>query len=451
MRILPQSSDRNDVNNIKVYGRNSKTKSQIKVPLKKLILFGSIGFLVMIVVIIVVVVVVTKKKKDEDSEGTLFNNGFFYPIDDQDNLHKCSLENCKECYGSIFNNTCMKCFPNSTELYTNDNIVFQCEPKSSTTKCVEGPNANCSKCNEKQDECLSCNSGFFLPDNLLTKLKCIECPIKNCKQCSGSTFNPSCLSCENFAIPDSEKDTKNCKVQKGDGPFCKTTDATDSECTSCNEGYNLENGKCVLNYHFRAIFKTRTKNENIKIIGKYYYIVEEMIVDGKKLEKNVKSFPFENKGEHIVYYKVKLPKDGSIIGMFEGLKQMTSISFSELFDLSSVTNMNRMFYNCQNLKNIDLSKINSENLEKVEYMFYQNLELDSIDLSEIESSKVTDASNMFENCISLKSIDISNFNSTNMEINEMFKGIPDSGTITVNENLKSEISSLLPNWNVITK
>ena len=37
MRILPQSSDRNDVNNIKVYGRNSKTKSQIKVPLKKLI------------------------------------------------------------------------------------------------------------------------------------------------------------------------------------------------------------------------------------------------------------------------------------------------------------------------------------------------------------------------------------------------------------------------------
>jgi hypothetical protein len=72
MRILPQSSDRNDVNNIKVYGRNSKTKSQIKVPLKKLILFGSIGFLVMIVVIIVVVVVVTKKKKDEDSEGTLF-------------------------------------------------------------------------------------------------------------------------------------------------------------------------------------------------------------------------------------------------------------------------------------------------------------------------------------------------------------------------------------------
>lgn len=38
MRILPQSSDRNDVNNIKVYGRNSKTKSQIKVPLKKLIL-----------------------------------------------------------------------------------------------------------------------------------------------------------------------------------------------------------------------------------------------------------------------------------------------------------------------------------------------------------------------------------------------------------------------------
>ena len=454
MRIIPQSSDRNDVNNIKVYGRNALNKSQIKVPLKKLILFGSIGFLVMIVVIIVVVVMVTKKKKDEDSEGTLFNNGFFYPIDDQDNLHKCSLENCKECYGSIFNNTCSKCFPNSTAKYTYNEIIFLCEPKSSSTQsnvCVEGSNANCYKCNEKQDECLSCNAGFFLPDDQLTKLTCLKCPIQNCKQCSGSALNPSCLSCENFAIPDSEIDTKNCKIQKGDGLFCKTADAAESKCTSCNEGYNLENGKCILNYHFRAIFKTRTKNENVKIIGKYYYIVEEMIVDGKKLEKNTKSFPFENKGEHIVYYKVKLPKDGSIIGMFEGLKQMTSISFSELFNLSSVTNINRMFYNCQNLKNIDLSKINSENLEKMEYMFYQNLELDSINLSEIKSSKVTDASNMFENCISLKSIDISNFNSTNIEINEMFKGIPDSGTITVNENLKSEISSLLPNWNVITK
>ena len=484
MRILHQSSERNDVNNIKVYRRDRSQNPGIQIPLNKLILFVSIGFVVMVVVIVVVVVVVTKKKKDEDSEGTLFNSGFFYPSDDPNNLHKCTLENCQVCHGSIFNNTCDNCFPNSTALKTKD-IIYKCEPKSSPTsspttspisptsspisptsspisptsspisptlnKCIEGENENCLKCNEEQDDCLSCNPGFFLPDDLSQNLKCLKCPIKYCKKCSGSALNPSCLSCENHTIPDSEIDTKNCKVQIGEGPFCKTADAINNECVSCNDGYNLENGKCILNYHFKAIFKTRTKNEDVKLIGKYYYIVEEMIVDGKKLDKNVKSFTFENKGDHIVYYKIKLPKNGSLLGMFEGLKKMTSISFSELFDFSYVTNMNRMFYDCQNLKNIDLSGINSQNLENMEYMFYQNLELNSIDLSELESSKVSDASNMFENCISLKSIDISNFNSINIEINEMFKGIPDSGTITVNENLKSEISSLLPDWNVITK
>ena len=233
--------------------------------------------------------------------------------------------------------------------------------------------------------------------------------------------------------------------------FCKTLDTINNECTSCNDGYKFENGKCILNHHFKAIFKTRTKNEDVKLIGKYYYIVEEMTVDGKILDKTVKSFTFENKGEHIVYYKVKIPENTSLIGMFEGLKKMTSIAFSELFDFSLVKNLNRMFYNCQNLKNIDLSSINSENLEMMEYMFYQNLELGSVDLSEINATKVKDVSNMFENCISLKNIDVSNFNLTNMDTNEMFKGVPDSGTIIVNENLKAEISSLLPNWNVISK
>ena len=176
-----------------------------------------------------------------------------------------------------------------------------------------------------------------------------------------------------------------------------------------------------------------------------------MIVDGKKLANTVKTYIFENKGEHTVYYKIKSEDNSSLVGMFEGLKKMTSISFIEKFNFAGIKNMNRMFYNCQSLKNIDLSNINTKNVDIMNYMFYQCIELDSIDLSEVEGENVNVRSNMFENCVSVNNIDISNFTNSNISINDIFKGIPKSGTIIVNENLKDKINSLLPNWEIISK
>ena len=165
-----------------------------------------------------------------------------------------------------------------------------------------------------------------------------------------------------------------------------------------------------------------------------------------------KTYIFENKGEHTVYYKLNLPKDGSLVSLFEGIKKMISISFTENFVLTSVTKMNRMFYNCENLKNIDLSNINTKNVDIMNNMFYQCLDLDSVDLSKVECSKVNDISSIFENCISLKNIDISNFNKTNINTADMLKNVAETGTITVNRNLKSKIRSQLNNnWNIIEK
>ena len=85
------------------------------------------------------------------------------------------------------------------------------------------------------------------------------------------------------------------------------------------------------------------------------------------------------------------------------------------------------------------------------YMFYQCLSIDNIDLSEVESSNVKDISNMFENCVSVKNIDISNFTNDKIQTSDMFKGIPVTGNIIVNENLKNKINNLIPNWNIVTK
>ena len=47
---------------------------------------------------------------------------------------------------------------------------------------------------------------------------------------------------------------------------CLTYNKTTNECSSSNIRYKLIDGKCILNYSFKAIYYTKEKNENIKLI-----------------------------------------------------------------------------------------------------------------------------------------------------------------------------------------
>ena len=482
MRALPvQSSGRNEVITYpRPHDGNKPPKNQFnfrRIP-PKVFLIAGISIVIMGIIIAVIIVSLKKKKKVEEfPEGSLLKEGYFYPSDDKNKLYKCSLDNCQKCYGTIQNNQCYQCFGNSKPEYSHDNRIIKCNLKNPPTQliispttetsskntnsitnsptiptlpeklCYEGPNEQCQECDESKDECISCNPGYFLPSDLSSQTTCHQCTIKHCKQCIGTSYDQICSICQDY----SEKSNNDCILKEGEGALCKNFDNKKNECSSCNIGYLLKDGICILNYDIKATFKTRTKNENVKLIDKYYVYIEEMIIDEKKLNKTVKTYTFEDKGEHTVYYKMKIPSSGSLIGMFEGLKKMTSVYFSERFELYDIKKMNRMFYNCENLKNIDLSNFNTKNVEIMNSMFYQCLQLDNINLSELESSKVNDASSMFENCVSLKNIDISNFNNSDINTDKMFEGIPDSGTITVNKNLKDKIELLLNNWIVITK
>ena len=473
MRKLPQqSSDRNEVviyppepncgqpprpNNLNYFN-------------KKILLIVGLGLLVLIGAIVCLVLLLNRKKKEiEESEGFLINNGYFYPSDDKSKLYKCSTINCQKCQGTINENYCYQCFTNSTPTYYNS-IIIDCIPNQFTdtaTKptsqeikpeatippdlCIQGSNEKCLECNESKDKCLTCNPGYFIPEDSESQYECQKCPVKNCKQCIGSSNSTKCLSCEKYSVPDDETNIKECLVQLGSGPLCKNIDSIKNECTNCNDGYLYLEGKCILNYDIKAVFKTRIKNENIKLIQKFYQYIEEMTVNGIKLNRPVKTYTFTDKGEHVVYYKIRMPENGSLNGMFEGLNKVISISFSENMEFENITQMNRMFYNCQNLQSIDLSHLNTKNVDIMNYMFYQCLSIDNIDLSEVESSNVKDISNMFENCVSVKNIDISNLTNDKIQITDMFKGIPDTGNIVVNENLKDKINKLIPNWNIVTK
>ena len=46
---------------------------------------------------------------------------------------------------------------------------------------------------------------------------------------------------------------------------CLSCDSDNITCTSCNLGYKLLNGKCILNYSFKAVYQTNSENEKISL------------------------------------------------------------------------------------------------------------------------------------------------------------------------------------------
>ena len=73
-------------------------------------------------------------------------------------------------------------------------------------------------------------------------------------------------------------------------------------------------------------------------------------------------------------------------------------------DTSNVTNMNKMFYYCQELTTLDLSSFNISKVTDMSYMFYYCQKLTTLDLSNFDTSKVTNMESMFRYCYGLTTI-----------------------------------------------
>ena len=61
-----------------------------------------------------------------------------------------------------------------------------------------------------------------------------------------------------------------------------------------------------------------------------------------------------------------------------------------------------MFYECENLTNLNLSGFGISNVTNMRYMFNDCGSLTNLDLSSFDSSKVTDCDKMFNDCKSLE-------------------------------------------------
>ena len=424
--MIPFSSAREMkiVNNLNKYKEDEKKIQRKKNTKKiKIILILIVVFLIICIILSVVAFLYIKNNNNKEISN---QNNSKQDIDDSSKMIKCNITNCKECKESKDNNICISCLINTFPFYGENNEIIACiKENKAQGKCEIGKDEKCLSCDYSKGECKTCNNGYFIPDDETIRIKCQKCSINNCKICSGNKLSDICTLCEDFTNPIYENGKiQNClyKIEE-ERQNCLTFNTQDNECESCNLGYKLEKGKCILNHHFKAIIKSEENYEKIKLSEQLLLYTQEMIIDGQILNSPVKEYTFPEKGEHILYYKIEMPNSVALNSLFEDMTKMTSISFTKLFDTKNYQIMDRMFYNCQQLTKIDFTNFNTNNVMSMNYMFYQCLSLTSIDLSNLNTSLVADASYMFANCLSLQNIDLSNFKSSKIELlDNMFQG-----------------------------
>jgi len=118
--------------------------------------------------------------------------------------------------------------------------------------------------------------------------------------------------------------------------------------------------------------------------------------------------------------KILLPEDSRML--FSGLTECTSITGTEYLDISNVTQMTQMFYNCSKLTVLDLSSFNTSKVTAMNFMFYGCSNLTSLIISGFDTSKVTNMGAMFCKCSSLANLDVSGFDTSSVvTMSQMFK------------------------------
>lgn len=186
----------------------------------------------------------------------------------------------------------------------------------------------------------------------------------------------------------------------------------DGTCTICgkeNDPYETAPASAYSNWNYTL------DDENGMITLNYYkgsetdvIVYANYIVNGKTYKTQIASYG-ENGTTHGYYmFNASVANDPK--------KNIKSIKFSHEIDTSNVTNMRGMFYHCNSLIDLDISKFNTTNVTDMSQMFREVNSLVALDISSFDTSNVTDMSNMFQNCYNLTSLDLSNFDTSKVTL-----------------------------------
>ena len=137
----------------------------------------------------------------------------------------------------------------------------------------------------------------------------------------------------------------------------------------------------------------------------------EIKINGKAI-KFAYIYKFEKEGKYPIEYifKNNLTKANYL---FYGCNNLTNLDLSK-FNTQNVTNMSNMFYGCDSLTNLNLSNFNTQNVTNMDNMFNDCKSLTNLNLSNFNTQNVTNMRSMFYNCNSLRNLDLTNFNTQNV-------------------------------------
>ena len=100
--------------------------------------------------------------------------------------------------------------------------------------------------------------------------------------------------------------------------------------------------------------------------------------------------------------------------MFYGCKNLKYLNLSS-FNTNNVSNMSHMFYDCNNFTNLNLSSFTTINAKDMNFMFCGCRNLNHLDISSFNTKNVKSMEGMFSNCNNLNDLNLSNFDTTNIE------------------------------------
>ena len=219
---------------------------------------------------------------------------------------------------------------------------------------------------KSSDKKLECKSGYFLPDD--SKSECHKCTLENCDKCFGTRGSNACSSCISNYFPVYEnnilKKCNPCDIREEDK--CLSCDEGINKCSKCNTGYKLENGKCILNYSFKATHFV-DKNTKVTLINNNFKDkIKEVIIDGN-IQTEINNVYELEYGNHIVFILLEINSLSDY--MFYSCNNMKEIYFSSQFNNIEIKSMYQMFHSCKALTSIDFTNFKIKNVETMRGMF----------------------------------------------------------------------------------
>ena len=402
---------------------------------------------------------VCNEEKDKIDECKQCKSGYYLPNDLSQKSYCYSCPNtCKSCQGSYYNPTCTECKEgyklsggrclkecvigsgnlckscNSQEgkidqclecndgyyLMTNDYDDYYYDYYdyyyyyyyyyNTKRRCRSCPD-DCTKCkyNGYEADCTECYIGYHLVKyeynqysyyyNPINYTRCEECSIPGCESYAQNSNKCICNSCQSGLSPIKDTNTNEiiscydgCEI--GESEKCKSCNEN-GNCGDCNEDYELNNGKCVGDYHLYAKYKTTSENEEVKLFYSYTSVVK-MKVDGVLVDNPKYYHTFNKSGEHEVY--VKFSSYLSFADLFYGITHVTYIEFLPKAKDFEINYMNDCFAGCTNLEYVDLSNLVLTNNRCFMNFFSGDKNLKTVKFPSESFSNIYWFYNMFNGC-----------------------------------------------------